>query len=189
LRNIAEAMSDKRIGIVVGRRLFAGKSTCLSLLGAYAHWRDEYVFNSQIKELYHGWTNNMAVRRELFDGPTPFIERQRGSDATFVSQTVENFSHDIVQYCPHAQVTHLEISSLKDMFRKFFIYGRSQRLIGDDTSWRPLTTRERLTVFARTVRAQNYSPIHAVLLFTVLAAGVMCWYVGWFSALVLRTKK
>lgn len=54
--------------------------------------KNKYIFNSERKELYYGYTRNMAVRKKLFNEIGPFVEMARGSDVIFVSRYVERYS-------------------------------------------------------------------------------------------------
>ncbi len=181
LSKIEIAMRNPCTGIVLGRESASCRTTGVSLLNCYQHTRDTYIFNGEIGDLYYGYTNNMAVRRQLFD-ETLFSERMRGSDATFVSDVVERLSVESVQYDPEMLVTHLEITSIWVMFRKWFIYGRSQKLVEDETSWRPLTMLERIKVYGNTVRVHRFPPLHSAYLLTLLLFGVLCWVAGNVSA-------
>jgi glycosyltransferase involved in cell wall biosynthesis len=188
LRTIAGVMKDPEVGMVMGRRSINSQSVCLSLLNSYMNCRDEYVCNSHVKELYYGYTNNMAVRRWLLGCPSPFIERRRGADSIFVNQIVERYSCDLVRYCSEMQVNHLEICSLKTVYQKFFIYGRSGRLMRGVSSYRPLNFREQLSVFVRTVRTQKFSPFRVALLLALLIIGVAFSHAGRLSTMILRTE-
>ncbi len=61
LNEIVAALAQPGIEIVIGHRTFAGASVLLPMLAAYDHEKHNYVFNSGIKELYYGHTNNMGI--------------------------------------------------------------------------------------------------------------------------------
>ncbi len=181
LSKIEIAMRNPSTGIALGRKSASCRATGVSLLDCYQHTRDTHIFNGDIVDLYYGYTNNMAVRRQLFD-ETLFLERMRGSDATFVSDVVERLSVESVQYDPEMLVTHLEITSIWVVFKKWFIYGRSQKLVDEETRWRPLTMLERIKVYRSTVRVHRFSLLHSAYLLTLLSSGVLCWVAGNVSA-------
>lgn len=177
LSRINAAFADPTLGILLGRRNPSTASRPVHMLNEYANERDIFIFNGTDPALYYGFTNNMAVRRELFRDNL-FVERYRGSDATFVSHYVHNTSTDGVRYDPDLQVTHLELTSIYSICRKVFIYGRSNERLAKATAWRSLTMQERLEVYRRTVRRRRYSPFGALQLFALLGSGVVFWHLG-----------
>ncbi len=50
------------------------------MLEDYEREKNNYIFNSRIESVYYGYTNNMAIRRALFDELGRFVELPRGSD-------------------------------------------------------------------------------------------------------------
>ena len=155
LERIAEAMTDPSVAVVVGARRPAGRSSVLSLVAAYERAKDEFIFASRIPDLYYGSANNMAVRREIFERFGPFSERPRGSDALFVRRVVEALSPDAVRFLPELHVDHLEIATVRDYYRKVYVYGRSFRRFGPLGRVRPLTNGERLRIWRATVASRR----------------------------------
>jgi hypothetical protein len=76
---------------------------------AYQHHYREYIYNSGRPDFYFGYTNNMAVRRELLDPEAPFAERSRGADTILVHQLASRLSCDIVRYCPEMRPEDVHI--------------------------------------------------------------------------------
>jgi len=128
LQNIAAAMGESVVRVDLGRRCLPSHSRVLPLLEAYENAKDEYVFHSQIKTLYYGYTNNMVVRKESFTEFGPFLNIPRGADTIFVRQIADAHSGGVIRYCPNVVVTHLEISSVAAYYRKVFLYGRHRVL-------------------------------------------------------------
>ncbi len=158
--------------IVLGRQEFSSGSEGLSLLAEYESQKAEYVFSSDIKEIYYGYTNNMAVRKSLFGRLGNFVEIERGADTIFVRKAVEECGCPSVRYSVDACVRHLEIVGVWDYFRKKQIYGKSTERNRGLGSARPLSNAERLTVFLQTVRKQRYSLIRSCQLFILLSLGM-----------------
>lgn len=178
LHEIMLAMEQSDLGIVLGQIEFAGNSVVLPMFAAYEDEKHHYVFSSRKKELYYGHTNNMAVRKNLFDELGPFVERARGSDTIFVRQSVNKYSCEVVRYCPRIQVRHLEIESLGKLLQKFSIYGRSRRGQSRIVRQEPLTNTERLHVFRNVVHNQAYSWIESIILLGFLGIGLLYWSLG-----------
>ncbi len=172
LGEVAEAMSDPAVQIVIGSHQFGGRGLLLSMLVAYEEEKKEYTYNSSIKVLYHGHNNNMAVRKRLFDQIGAFVERPRGADTIFVRRCVDQYGCSAVRHIPSMRVRHLEIDSVYKYYSKCSIYRRSRRAYRPMAFVRGLTNRERLLVFRRTVSNQGYSVAEAALLFALLTVGL-----------------
>lgn len=189
LNKIESAMADPEAGIVIGNYQASRESFLLSLLEDYENEKNNYVFTSGIKELYYGYTRNMAVRGVLFDEVGPFLEIARGSDVIFTRRCVDRYSCDIVRYSPDIRVRHLEIDGPDKFFRKLFIYGRSSREYSRLVNTRPLTNWERFQVFRRTARGKGYSWWKTISLLGLLVVAFSCWVSGSISsALSLRKR-
>ena len=182
LKEIDSAMTDPRVGLVIGSHQLGRDSFFLSLLEDYENGKNTYIFNSEIKELYYGYTRNMVVRRSLFDEVGPFVERSRGSDVIFVHRCIDKYSCALVRYLPQVRVRHLEIEHPSQYFRKVFVYGTSSRRYRQVVHARPLTMRERLLVFRRTVQGRRYPWVKSLFLFGLLAIGQVYWTLGGISA-------
>jgi len=178
LHEIMLAMEQPDLSIVLGQREFVGDSKLLSMFAAYEDEKHHYVFNSRKKELYYGHTNNMAVKKKLFEQLGPFVELPRGGDTIFVQQSVHKYSCELVQYCPRIQVRHLEIESLGKLFQKFSIYGHSRRGYSHVLRQDPLTNGERFRVFRSVVRNRGYSWMESLMLMGFLGIGLGYWILG-----------
>lgn len=178
LHHIVTVMGQPELHIVLGRRNFGEHSFLLSMLAAYDHERNHYVFNSGKKELYYGHTNNMAVKKKLFEELGPFMEWVRGADTIFVRQTVNRYSCHVVQYCPEIEVWHMEIDDLRKLYGKYFIYGRSSTGYGRFIRVDPLRNKERLHVFRNVTKNGRYSWIQSLLLAGMLGLGLASWGLG-----------
>jgi len=186
LQNIVAAMVEPTVWVVLGRRCLPPLSLALSMLEAYENAKDEYVLHSQIETLYYGYTNNMAVRKELLNELGPFLNRSRGADTIFVRRVVDTYSSGIVRYCPNAVVTHLELSSIAVYYRKVFLYGYHRCLNNEIIYAEPLSTRQRLEIFRRAIRNRGFSICEAVELLCLLAGGAIMWCLGTWSELGLQ---
>ena len=179
-------MNEPGVGIVLGKTVPANDSLFMAMHGAYQHHMKEYVFTSQIPELYYGYTSNMAARRELFGKNKPFNERRRGGDTVFVRQSVDKYSCNIVKYYSRMQVRHLEMNSIARLYMKMFIYGRSRGLYSHTIYVRPLTMHERLSIFCNTKREEKYSLPKSAMLFALLSVGWVFSKVGNFSVMQVQ---
>ncbi|HEV8712231.1 MAG TPA: glycosyltransferase family 2 protein [Candidatus Binatia bacterium] len=178
LCTIAEAMRVPQARLVLGSRQWARDSSLLSMLVAYQNQKVDFILRSRIKELYYGYTNNMAVRGEIFDQLGPFLEALRGADTVFLHRVVDAYSYDAVCYNARMRVRHLEIENVWQHYQKLWIYGRSNRLGRQLVSFRPLTRLEALRVFQETLREGRYSPRQASLLSLLVALETVIYTAG-----------
>lgn len=178
LARLAAPMRDPAVQVVMGRDRPAGDSRAVRLVGAYHHVKEAYLLSRPDATRYHGHTNNLIARRELFARLGPFDERRRGGDTIFVQRVLANYGTDTVRYAPDAVVDHLEIDAIGVWFRKMFLYGRSSRLYADLVKTQPPHARDRAEIFRRTVHEARMGRLDAALLATLLGAGVVCWHAG-----------
>ena len=172
LRLLLAPFADPAVQVVNGRTTPASSSRLLTLLAAYEHHRDSYIFESSDPTLYFGHTNNLGTRREVIEGQGRFLERARGADAIFVRQVVDRFGCAAARYVPEARVLHLEIDSLAAYFRKIPIYRVSRDNYSRVAFKRAPGMRERLRILRRAV-ASGDIPLHGLVpAFVLLAAGV-----------------
>lgn len=180
LRTLFDCISSPGVGLVQGRRVYSSRSMGLSLLEAYESERAIYTFSGNATGLYYGYTNNMAVRREVFERCGPFIELMRGADSIFVNRVVDEYSPDIIRYAPDALIRHSEITGVTRYLRKRFIYGRSlQQNFGlRKKTHRKMTTRESYEIIRSTVKRNNFSSMESVHLVILILASMVCFMSG-----------
>ncbi len=189
LQNIASAMEDPEILVLLGRRCLSPLWSSLSLLEAYENEKDEYVINGATEILYYGYTNNMAVRRKLFDDLGLFLKIPRGADTIFVRRVADTYSGGVVRYRPDVVVTHMEVSSVAAYYRKAFLYGRHRILNNTITYAQPLNLRQRLEILRRAILNRGLSMFEAARLLALLAGGGIMWQMGMWSRFGLLLKR
>lgn len=187
LRRIAAELGRDGAEIVVGPRLPADQPR-LSRVAAYERTKDAYVFGGRRTHLYYASAQNLAARRTAFERFGLFRERRRGSDTLLVRRAIEVGASDAVRYSPLLVVRHLEIEGLRDYYAKCLVYGRS---IGSlkGAAGRPLTARERISVWRQTARSAGLSPVGRAALLGTLAIGAACWGVGYYGARVAPLER
>ena len=178
LATISREMAREGTAILLGGYMLPRHSRVLELLMCYENTKDAFVFSTDIPELYYGHTNNMAVRRDVFDRFGPFVQRLRGADTIFVRRVVSALPCSTVRYCPTAVVDHLELRDARTYFHKMTLYGESRESYRHVSWTRPLTLRERIAVFRRARGDPALSLPHTVLLFALLGFGLVAWRVG-----------
>ncbi|MEQ9620039.1 MAG: glycosyltransferase [Deltaproteobacteria bacterium] len=186
LAEIENAMSDPVVSIILGRPLMANDSLLLSMLEDYENEKNAYILNSNDRNRYFGHTNNMAVRRELFDELGLFIERERGGDTVFVNSAVKKYSSQAVKYSESVKVRHLEIETPLDYYKKAFTHGRHRELSKDIRIILPISYKKRLSIYRRVTKKRRYSYRKSLALFILLIAGMIFWEAGGLSAWIHR---
>jgi len=170
IERIRSALADDRTAALVGGRRFARESLVLRNLADYEREKAHYVFSQDDATLYYAYTNNMAIRRDIFDREGPFVEIARGGDVVFLSRVIAASGCDAVRFAPDILIRHLEIDRWYSWHRKMWIYGRSYQNYHPLSRTRPLSYRDRLAVLLAASRRSRFPLLHGLLL---LASGVM----------------
>ncbi len=178
LQTIWSVMANPGLVLIQGRCSPGAESLPLAVLADYEAKKAAYVFTSERKDIYYGYTNNMAVRRKAFDKAGPFQEWMRGADVMLVHRVLDEYSCGAVAYLPDMWVRHMEVDSVATWLRKMHIYGRSFRRYGDMVKRRPLTAADRWRVFRATIRDNHYAPGRSLLLICLLAIGLISYELG-----------
>lgn len=186
ISQIAVAMEDRHIGVILGARRFACETRVLATFADYEIEKARYVFSQDDPSVYYAYTNNMAVRREVFERHGPFVELARGADVIFVSRVLEEHGCTSVEFQPELLLRHLEISRWLDWPRKMFIYGRSYSRYCTMSRTRPLTYRHRIEILRRTMNRQRYGPARIVLLLALAATAAIGFRLGKYAGADMR---
>jgi glycosyltransferase involved in cell wall biosynthesis len=174
--------------VLLGSRQAATRLRILEMLMVYENTKDEFVFGNKIQALYYGHTNNMAVRRDMFEQIGCFKKRNRGADSIFVRQVADRFGCTAIHFSHRMEVRHLEMNTLSIYFQKVFIYAQSRHFYKNIVYIRPLSIKERIQVFRRIKRKQGYSTVESIYLLLILSVGFLFWNMGSFSAFMSKRK-
>ena len=67
LNKICKSMQESSVGIVLGQRLFPSNSSVgLHYFQDYENAKVKYLIQRRLKKYYYGYSNNMAVRTDVF---------------------------------------------------------------------------------------------------------------------------
>lgn len=104
----------------------AGVSSALRGVHAYENRRMAEMCRSGGRSINYAYTNNLAMRAELFRSMGGFDESQsRGGDSALVLRALAGGLATMV-YADGMRVVHLEVSTLRRWWLKKFLYGRSR---------------------------------------------------------------
>jgi len=186
LSEVEKTMSNLSVLIVLGQVLMSNNSSLLSMIQDYGNEKNIYTFGSNDGNRYFGHTNNMAVRRDLFNDIGLFVERKRGADTIFVHSVVNMYSSQAVSYSESMTVRHMEIRGPLDYYKKAFIYGRSRIMYKHIASIPPLSYAQRFSIYKNVISKRNYSYPESLMLFFLLIVGMIFWSSGTLSAMIKR---
>jgi glycosyltransferase involved in cell wall biosynthesis len=183
LRDLMAPFGDPAVGLVHGRRVFGAAGSTLSMLADYEAEIHALIFSGTFDGAVFGFTNNMAVRREIFERCGPFVEVLRGADSIFVNRVVAAMSHQVLRYSRDACVRHLELGSVRQWVSKKALYGRSRQRNGRHLSpYRTRTPAENAAIFERAIQRTGCSRVQAAWLRTVIWASRMSRRYGRYTA-------
>jgi len=153
------------------------------MLVAYEYERAVHTSSAKSNSISYGYTNNMAVRRDLFERIGPFLEISRGAASIFVHRVIENYSPEVIRYMPDVCIRHLEITSAWQWLRKKFIHGRSyQQTLHQRKGRRDPTPAERAEIIRKTVQRNRYSLLQKGCLILLTRMEERCFKLGRLSA-------
>lgn len=179
LEQMVEPFASSEVCVVQGRRKFGRESNLLSILTNYEGARAAYTFSPPGKGTHYGYTNNMAVRRTVFEKCGPFRAIWRGADSLFVDRVITCFSHSAVRYAPEAAIQHLEMTSVLTWWRKKTIYGRSyERTVALRQSHQGLSRRQRMDIISQAIQSGGYSGLQVVRLIFLAGVGATAFQFG-----------
>lgn len=158
LAQIYEGMQRTSAAIVVGKRSVSpNASLTLRLFEAYDNAKIEYVLNQPQKKYCFGFTNNMAVKADIFKDIGAFLEIPRGADTEFVQRYLARYPEGRIAYLPDMRITHLELEDWRAIFNKARIYEQSNRFIQKISYYRILDWQTRLKILSYCIRKKTIS--------------------------------
>lgn len=183
LQEFGNALEDPSAMIILGGRRYANETITMRAIADYETQKARYICSQRNRELFFGYTNNMAVRHDGFTRCGPFLEIARGADSVFVSKVVDAYGAASVRFAVAAQIHHLEMNRAGDFYRKQDVYRRSHRLYFTWSHTRFLNFRERLKIAFQTIVQNRYSVPRALSLAAVLAVGALRFHMHLFADL------
>lgn len=178
LERIAAEFLEAGTALIIGARRFGNESIVLRNLADYEFEKARYVFAQNDASLYYAYTNNLAVRRDVFDECGPFHEIARGGDVVFASAVVSRHGCDSMRFVPEMLIQHLEIDQWYSWHQKMWIYGRSYRGYNVLSRTHPLAYSDRFAVLRNTARRHRMSTALAVLLLLSGVAATVAFEAG-----------
>ena len=175
------ALGNPNVSVSIGRLAPIKSTWLLSIFDAYENTRDDWNFGADNWKQYFGRPTNLAIRRKRFEGHGPFEEVLRGGDSLFVQKVAREISCNEVCYCSNAVVKHLALDGIGSYLKYQFHNSRIMCSLHSSHS-APIRVRDRVRLFCKTARKEQYGPIRSTVLLILLALGVLVWKTGQWSA-------
>lgn len=184
LSTIAEGMQNPETLLLLGKRYLATSSRTMQLIETYEQVKDLTVLQSNAREHYYGYTNNMAVRATVLAETGGFKKIMRGADTMFVQGLANSGAPNAIKFRREMVVTHLEVDSLTVYYKKIFLYAFYRRAAGESAE--PLSFSQRLHIYRQALLERGASGFEAVYLLATLSIGAGLWYAGLFAQSLRR---
>ncbi len=122
---IHDEIAVKGKTIVLGRILFPSpKSDLLQIIENYRNDHIEFVVENNFRDHIYGYTNNMALRADVFERVGPFVELPVPGDTEIIHRCLRLIPDTQVAYRPDMLIDHLEIVSARILLQKLYLYGK-----------------------------------------------------------------
>jgi glycosyltransferase involved in cell wall biosynthesis len=169
LSQIYGGMADPGITIIFGRiNVPQGGSAALKMFEDYLNAKIEYLVRKGLKKFYYGFTNNMAVRADVFRKLGPFSEDVGSGDTEMVRRCLERYPDCKVAYSDLMVAEHLEISGIGVYQRKMYGYGKDSILVGKAGNYAPLGFKERFAIYRYCCKKNKYNILTCAMSILVL---------------------
>jgi glycosyltransferase involved in cell wall biosynthesis len=189
LARIHKVMEKSGAAAVLGRRHFPqGVSFATRAFEDYENAKIEYCLSGCRREKIFGYTNNMAVRSEIF--------KELGSFATSIPLLGDgDFVHRIalkdpslkIAYVPEMVVTHLEVTSAVVWLEKIRAYGKDMTFLKDKNSaYTELSYKDRARIYYSCATKNGYGFLASVFLLFLLILGNLFYQTGKASGYIKR---
>lgn len=155
LSSILNSVHDRGADIVLGKRNFAHNASHMSgFMRDYENSKIEYLLRNQSYERLFAYTNNMSIKREVFDHLAGFSESIPLADTDFVLRYLQEYPLCKLHYSNNTVINHLEISSWTDWAKKLYSYGARSP---DSEIGLNIALREQLRLFRYCFEKYNYN--------------------------------
>lgn len=180
LTQINMGMEKTNASVVLGKRLFApNRSHLLQMLTDYENAKVEYISEMPLEAKYcFGFTNNMAVKAEVFQRIGPFLEVRRGGDTEFVQRYLSSDGNSKLAYLPEMTIRHEEITNMVHWLKKQEVRGESNRRVSRYSPYKKLGLKTKLKILSYSHRKHNYTLIDFVISFSSLLIGNVFYKIG-----------
>ncbi|MBN2489641.1 MAG: glycosyltransferase [Planctomycetes bacterium] len=137
-------------------RFASRRSELLDVIETYRNDHIQYVIEHQLWNHLYGYTNNLAVRADVFARLGLFAELPVPGDTELVHRCLRQLADTRIVYCPDMGIDHLELVSGRTLFRKLVDYGEFEVNL-PQVRYAPPCARRRSGAEAYSARLHRYS--------------------------------
>jgi len=179
LSQIYNGMNSSGAKVVLGKCSFPRNSSYLvRMFGDYQNAKSEYVLGNCSPKYFFGFTNNMAVRNEIFKGLGLFLEWEVGGDTEFIQRYISSYRNPRIVYLEGMEITHLEIANIRMWLRKIHIYGKYNRQLEKISNYRRLEYSTNWRIYMFCSKKNGYGFWKRVVFVFLLALGNLAYETG-----------
>ncbi|MDD5671062.1 MAG: glycosyltransferase family 2 protein [Candidatus Omnitrophica bacterium] len=179
LSRIEDGMQRTRSALVLGKRLFPPHvSNWLRIFQHYENAKVSYVVGLKLRPYFFGFTNNMAVQREVFDRVGMFREWKRAADTEFVQRCIAHDPAIAISYLPEVQITHLEITTVTKWLCKMGLYGESNERVRRLFNYRKLKWKDNWQIICSCAEEIRTSIPHMIPVLLLMALSDVAYRFG-----------
>jgi len=186
---IHEAIVADRATIVLGSTVFPSpKSALLQIIETYRNDHIDFVIKNDIKGHLYAYTNNMAVRADVFERVGLFAELPVPGDTEIVHRCLRLLPETRLEYRPEMQIEHLELLNVRILLRKLYLYGQYDMFLEIPDYDEP-PRRRTSGAEAHCVKKNAFSIRERILFQIAVHACNACFRAGQLKARLLRRSR
>lgn len=179
LKNIMKGMYEKNAEIVLGSRSFNRRNGWFSKSAQdYENSKIDFVLRNDLKNNVYCYTNNMAVKSNLFKTFGCFADVKRGGDTLFIQKYVAVSDQSRIAYLSDMVIVHLEIASIFSWLKKIYIRGKNNLGVSENSKYQKLDFFSKLKIFQNCIRENQYNFLSAANLLLTLFCGECAYRLG-----------
>lgn len=180
LAAVHDAILTKGATFVMGAVGFATpRSALLDIIETYRNDHIQYVIENRIWNHVYGYTNNMAVRADVFERLGPLEELPVPGDTEIVHRCLRDNPETRVAFREDMWIDHLELLNTRILFRKLVDYGEFEGYL-PVKRFEPQHCRRKSGAEAYSVRKNGFSIRQRILFrFGVFACNKCFWAGKW----------
>lgn len=167
--------------VVLGRRYFPSTGSFLiNMLEEYENVKIEYVLKNCTRRQFFGYTNNMAIKNDVFKKIGLFCEAHRGSDTEFIQRVVSEIPDAKIIFLSDMKVVHLEMRSIKTWLRKNITNASDNRIVMMSSRYKPIDYYSNFQVLGYIINNDKYKFWQKAIFLVLLVVGAFFYKIGWF---------
>jgi glycosyltransferase involved in cell wall biosynthesis len=189
LAAIREETFERGAAFVMGAVGFARpRSALLDMIEAYRNDHIEFVIENRIWNHVYGYTNNMAVRAEVFRRFGRFAELPVPGDTEIVHRCLRQEPETRVAFRRDMWIEHLELVSARTLYRKLFDYGEFEMHL-PQPRYDPTYSRPKSGAEAHIIQKNRFSIPKRLLFDFAVHSIATCFVLGKWRARMRRALR